>query len=106
MSVEITSVFWYYTIAIVILTLCGVYCLLATQSLIRALLGVEILVKAATLLIILVGRVTGCNGLAQSLVITLIVIEVVLMVIAGGIIFWIFRHTNDINTKDIMELKG
>jgi NADH:ubiquinone oxidoreductase subunit K len=106
MPIELSQLFWNYTIAIALVTIGGIYCIIASQNLVRAIVGIEILMKAATLSIILAGRVTGNNGLAQALVITIIVIEVVMMVVAGGIILWVFRHTGDINNKSLTELKG
>jgi multisubunit Na+/H+ antiporter MnhC subunit len=79
---------------------------LVTFNLIRVIIGVEILIKAATLLIILAGYVTKQTALAQSLVITLIVIEVAIMVVAGGIILWTFRHHKTIDPRKLMNMKG
>ena len=59
---------------VVLLFVIGIYCVLLTYNLIRALIGLEILVKAVTLLLVVAGYVSGREALAQSLVITLIVI--------------------------------
>lgn len=80
--------------------------MLATFNLIRAIIGLEILIKAATLLIILAGYITNNLGLAQALVITLIVIEVVVMVVASGVILWLFRYNKTIDTRKLTELNG
>ena len=69
-------------------------------------LGLEILIKASTLLIILSGYLTHQTGLAQAMVITLIVIEVVIMVVAGGIILSLFRYYKTIDTRKLNQLKG
>lgn len=98
--------FWQFGIFIILISICGIYCILATFNLVRALIGFEILIKAATLLITLAGYLTGCMGLAQSLIITLIVIEVVMMVVAGGVVLWLFRHHQTIDTRKLSELKG
>ena len=106
MDVNIAYIFWYFSIFIILVGICGIYCLLVTFNLIRAIIGVEILIKAATLLIILAGYVTKQTALAQSLVITLIVIEVAIMVVAGGIILWAFRHHKTIDPRKLMNMKG
>ena len=106
LSVEYAQLFWYFIIFIILLFITGIYCILVSFNLIRALIGVEILIKAATLLIILAGYLCGRTGLAQSIVITLIVIEIVFMVIAGGVVLWAFRHNNSIDPRDLSELKG
>jgi len=95
-----------FLIPIILLFICGIYCLLASFNLIRIIIGIEILIKAATLLIILCGYITGHMAAAQSIVITLIVIEVVFMIIAGGIVFWAFRHNETIDPRKLTNLKG
>lgn len=106
MSGESLTMLWYFGIFIALLLVAGVYCILATFNLTRALIGFEILIKAVTLLIILVGHLTGRVALAQAMVITLIVIEVVIMVVAGGVVLQAFRHYNTIDTRKLTELKG
>jgi len=89
-----------------LLFIIGMYCVIATRNLIRTLIGLEILMKAVTLLIILAGHVTNRMALAQTLVITLIVIEVVVMVVAAGVIINIFRHNNSLDARNLQNLKG
>lgn len=84
----------------------GVYCMLATYNLIRALIGVELLLKAVTLLIVAVGYITKHNALTQAMVITFIVIEVVVMTVAIGVVLGIRSHTNSLDARDIRNLKG
>lgn len=106
MSMEMAQLFWYFMVFIILFFITGIYCILASFNLIRALIGIEILIKAATLLIILAGYVCGRTGLAQAIVITLIVIEIVFMVIAGGIVLWAFRHNDSIDPRKLSEMKG
>lgn len=101
-----TQLFGLYSVFVVLVFACGAYCILRTANLVRAVIGVEIMIKAATLLIILAGRLSGNSGLAQSIVITLIVIEVVFMVVAGGLILAIFRTHGSIDTHNLRKLKG
>ena len=91
---------------IVLLFVCGAYCLLVTRSMIRAIIGIELLIKAVTLLIIVTGNITGRVALAQSLVITIIVIEVVIAATAAGIALWVFRHTDSLDVRSLKNLKG
>ena len=95
-----------YVAAIALVSIAGLYYLLVTTNLIRALIGVELMMKAVTLSLILAGRLTGHVGLAQSLVITLIVVEVVVMVVAVGLILLVHRHTNRLNARELNNIKG
>jgi len=73
---------------------------------IRAIIGIELLIKAVTLLIIAAGYVTGHAALAQGLVITIIVIEVVVAATAAGIALSVFRHTDSLDVRSLRNLKG
>ena len=106
MSPELGRLFWYFSIGSILLFITGIYCILVSFNMIRVLIGLEILMKAATLLIIAAGYVTGRTALAQAVVITLIVIEIGVMVVAGGVALWAFRHHRSIDPRNLSGLKG
>ena len=93
-------------ISVILIAVIGIYCVVMTINLIRLLIGLEILIKAVTLLLIFAGYVTGHPLLTQAMVITLIVIEVVIMVIATGVVLNIYRHTGTLDARNVRELKG
>ena len=92
--------------AVILMFVIGIYCLLMTRNLIRILIALEVLTKAVTLLIIAVGYVTGQISMAQSFVITLIVIEVVIIAVAAGIVIGLHRHNETLDTRELRNLKG
>ncbi len=100
------QLFWSCGLGIAMIFVIGFYCVLCTYNLIRALIGLEILIKGATLLIIVAGFVTAHEALAQSLVITLIVIEVVVITVAVGVVLGIRKHTDSLDARNIRNLKG
>jgi multisubunit Na+/H+ antiporter MnhC subunit len=106
MSESAIYLFGFLGIFVILLLITGIYCMLVSFNLIRIIIGFEILVKAATLLIISAGYVSGRSALAQAMVITLIVIEIVVMVVAGGVVLWAFRHNENIDPRGLGELKG
>lgn len=106
MQSELLSLFWLFIPFVVLLFVIGIYCILLTYNLIRALIGLEILIKAVTLLLVVAGYVSGQVALAQSLVITLIVIEAVIMAVAVGLILGIRRHNNSLDVRRIRMMKG
>jgi multisubunit Na+/H+ antiporter MnhC subunit len=106
MSMDMMQLFWIFGLAALLLGVIGIYCTLMTYNLVRALIGLEILVKAVTLLLVVAGYVSGHEALAQSLVITLIVIEVVVMTVAVGIVVGIRGHIGSLDTRQIRNLKG
>lgn len=101
MSAETNQLFWLFSIPICLLFAAGIYCVLVTYNLVRVLIGLELLTKAATLLIILAGYISGRVALAQAIVITLIVIEVVVIVVAGGVILQAFGRFGSLNVKNL-----
>ena len=101
-----TLLFGLFIIAAILLITIGVYSLVVTRNLIRILLSIEILTKAVTLLIIGAGDMCGNMGAAQSYVITIIVIEVMILVVATGIVFGAYKHTGTLNSDKQSKLKG
>jgi len=91
---------------IALIFIAGIYSLVVTRNLLRAIIALEILIKAVTLLIIAAGYAIGNTALAQSLVITVIVIEVVLVVVAGGIALSVFRNIDNIDARNLQKLRG
>jgi NADH:ubiquinone oxidoreductase subunit K len=102
-NVEILKLFIPFVILLLII---GFYYILATRNLIRILLGVEIITKAALLSIIVVGYVTDNMPLAQSLAIIMIIIEVFVIAVAAGIIIQIYKLTGSVDARNIRNLRG
>jgi NADH-quinone oxidoreductase subunit K len=91
---------------IILLLITGLYCIIVTKNLMRTLIGLEILTKAVTLLLIVAGYATGHVAQAQAFVITLIVIEVVVIAVAAGVVLSVFNRTGSIDAKNLRNLKG
>jgi NADH-quinone oxidoreductase subunit K len=108
------ALFGLFGIGVVLTLVIGFYGILVTRNLLRALIGMEILTKAVTLLIVVCGYVTGTDAqhrdnniaLAQALAITLIIIEVAVIVVGVGVVMCIFRNTGSIDKSGIRNLKG
>ena len=92
------------TAALLIIT--GLYCLVRTYNIIRIIISVEIAMKAVTLLLAFAGWVNGGAALAQAFVITMIVIEVVVAVVAAGIAISVFRHNGSMDIRKLKNLRG
>ena len=98
--------FFHIFIVAIMLFVMGFYCIFFTFNLVCALIGVELLIKAVTLLIITAGYVTGHMALAQAIVITLIVVEVVFIVVATGVVIGLHGHNGTLDTRKLRNLKG
>jgi len=95
-----------FAMGVLLTLIVGFYGVLMSDNLIRTLLGLEILTKGVTLLIIVAGYLTGQTGLAQTLAITLIIIEVAVIVVAVGVVLALFKHDRSIDSKIVRNLKG
>jgi multisubunit Na+/H+ antiporter MnhC subunit len=106
MTSDTSHVLAIFSIGVVLMLIVGFYCVVTTRNLIRTLIGLEILSKSVSLLIIIAGDRVGQMALAQSLVITFIVIEVVVLAVATAIILSIYRHHRSIDRSVLTHLKG
>jgi NADH:ubiquinone oxidoreductase subunit K len=95
-----------FTVGAVLTLIVGFYALVTTRNLIRTLIALEVLTKGVTLLIIVTGHAAGRMALAQSLAITLIVIEVAVIVAAVGIVLCVHRTRDTVDTEAVSEIKG
>jgi len=106
MSGNAWQVFCLFGFFVSLVFVAGLYCILMTRNLMRAIVGWELLVKAITLLMVAVGYVTGQTALIQSFVITIIVIEVIVAAIAGGVALRVFRYHDSLDARQLQSMKG
>ena len=95
-----------YMVAIVVLIGIGVYCLLARRNTIQLLIGIEVIAKGVTLSFILGGFFQGNEQIAQAIVITIILVEVITMAVAMSLAVMAHRHTGSLDIKDLRRLRG
>ncbi|MDO4581038.1 MAG: NADH-quinone oxidoreductase subunit K [Bacillota bacterium] len=93
-------------IAALMLIFIGLFMLVRTNNLIRVIIAIEVVMKAITLLLIFAGYMNGQMALAQSFVITMIVVEVVVAVVAAGVALSIYRRNNDTDIRKLNKLNG
>jgi len=106
MTCEMATFFSVSVIFAVLLVLTALYCILATRNLIRILIGMELMTKAVTLLLAVGGYVSHQMAVAQTYIITLIVLEVVVIAIAAAIVIGSHKHNNDMDAGRMNNLKG
>lgn len=91
---------------LVALVVAGLFALVLKPNLIKVLLGLELLGKAATLTFILGGFLANDLGRAQAIVFTIIVIEVIVAALALALMVNVYRRTGSLNVKGIRRLRG
>ena len=84
----------------------GLYGLLGTRNIMRLVLALAISIKAVVLLVAIAGLVSGNPVLAQTFIITIIVVKLVLVLTAAGVAINIYRQTGSIDINHLTKLKG
>ena len=97
--------FLYLGFAAALLTV-GLYALLTMRNVIKLFIGIEIVSKAVSLALVGTGFARNHILLAQSLVITFIVVEVSLVATALALIINIYKKTGSLDVRKLTKLRG
>lgn len=84
----------------------GLYCLLTMRNTVKLLIGVEVIAKGVTLALVAGGAARGNLMVAQSLAITVIVVDVAVIATALALVININRHTKSLDVRKLTKLKG
>ncbi len=84
----------------------GLYGLLVTRNLIKVVIALQLLVKAAILALVLAGRASGQLGLGQSLATTVIVADTMVAVVGLALAIQIQRRFGSLDVSAISTLRG
>jgi NADH:ubiquinone oxidoreductase subunit K len=106
MNVDVHALFPLSLFFAALLVITALYCILVTRNLIRILIGLELLTKAVTLLLAVGGYMSGRIAQAQTFIITLIVIEVVVIAVAAAIVVGTHKHNSELDANQMNNLKG
>ena len=90
----------------ILLIVCGLFLMIKSSNILRILLTLEILMKSATLLLVIAGYINGKLMLVQTYIVTVIVVEVVLVIAAAGVVISLYRKSGSVDTHDFNKLKG
>jgi NADH-quinone oxidoreductase subunit K len=83
----------------------GLYGLLVSRHLIKVVIALQIMVKAAILALIIAGEVAGQVNLAQSIALTVIVVDTIAAVLALALIVQIKRRTGSLDAAELAQLR-
>ena len=84
----------------------GFYSLLITRNLIKLVVALQIMVKAAVLGLVAAGSVSGQVQLSQSLAVTVIVADTVVAVIGLALAVQVRRQLGTLDVGDLSQLRG
>ena len=90
----------------VLLFLIGLFCLLTRRNVIKQVFGLKIMLQGVTLSLLHAGHVCGDVRLAETMVISALVVETIVIAIALALIVNVFRHylSGDVDLLD--RLRG
>lgn len=84
----------------------GLFCLLTRRNIIKQVIGLKIMLQGVTLSLIHAGHLRGDTRFAETMVISALVVETIVVAIALALIVNVFRHypSGDIDSLD--RLRG
>jgi len=97
--------FTMFIIAIVLTVCAGIYSIIATHNLLRVIIAMELVNKAAVLLLALAGAINEQVAQAESFIITLIIVEVVVTAIGAVLCIAIHSRTGSLDIRIINKGK-
>ena len=93
-------------LGVVTLLAVGFYGLLISRNLIKVVIALQILVKAALLGLITAGSISNQINLGQSFALTVIVADTVVAVVGMALAIQIRRRTGTLDVKQLSQLRG
>jgi NADH:ubiquinone oxidoreductase subunit K len=84
----------------------GLYGLLAGYNLIKLIIAMQILVKAALLGLVVAGYANGQMNLSQGLAITVIVADTVVAVVGMAMAVQVRRRIGTLDVRELARLRG
>jgi len=84
----------------------ALYGLLISRNLIKIVLVLQIMVKAAVLALVLAGQVSWRMGIGQSIAATVIVADTIVAVVGLALAVQIRRLVGTVDTRNLNSLKG
>lgn len=103
------EIFDFKTIMLIIgfmMIIAGLYCIIKTYHMLKIVIGIEVAMKAVSMFMVLAGYVNGHMGLAQAFVVTAIVLEVVVVVVAAGVTIGLYKKYGNMDVRNLTQLKG
>ncbi len=83
----------------------SLYALLITRNLIKMVVVLQILVKAAILAIVLAGKLRGQVNLSQSMALTVIVADTIVAVLGLSLAVQVRKHFGTLDLKHLITLR-
>lgn len=93
-----------FTVIVILLGI-GLYALLVSRHLIKVIIGLQIMVKSSVLGLVIAGDAVGRIEMAQSMALTVIVVDTIVAVLALALAVQIKRRTGTLDSVDLARLR-
>jgi NADH-quinone oxidoreductase subunit K len=84
----------------------GLYCLLTRRNVIKQVIGLKVMLQGVTLALIHAGQLVGDTHLAQTMVISALIVEAVVIALALAVIVNVYRHYPSGDIDHLDRLRG
>jgi NADH-quinone oxidoreductase subunit K len=84
----------------------GAYCLLTRRQVIKQVIGLKIMMQGVTLSLVHSARLHGDTPIGETMAISALVVEAVVIAIALALIVNVFRHYPSGDVDDLSKLRG
>ena len=89
-----------------LLFLTGLFCLLTRRSVIKQVIGLKIMLQGVTLSLIHAAQLHGDTTVGETMVISVLIVETVVIAVALALIVNVFRHYPSGNIDELRRLRG
>jgi NADH-quinone oxidoreductase subunit K len=90
----------------ILLFVIGAYCLLTRRQVIKQVIGLKIMMQGVTLSLVHGARLHGETPIGETMAISALVVEAVVIAIALALIVNVFRHYPSGDIDDLSKLRG
>ncbi len=94
------------TILALLLFTIGLFCLLTRHSVVKQVIGLKIMLQGVSLSLIHAGHICGDIQMAETMVISALIVETIIIAIALALIVNIFRHYPSGDVDHLNRLRG
>ena len=84
----------------------GAYGLMTAGSFLRVMIALQLMVKGALVILVVAGHLTGQNTLGQSLAITVITVDTLVMVIGLALAVQVKAHKGSLHIDEVINVEG
>lgn len=84
----------------------GAFALMTAGSFLRVMIALQLMIKAALIILVVAGHLSGQYALGQSLAITVITVDTLVMVIGLALAVQVKAHKGTLHIDEVINVEG